>query len=136
MADLKFGKIKQTEFFDASPIEVYLAIIDPKKHSEFTGAKATCQAKVKGKFTAWDGYCFGENLELIEGKKIVQSWKTSEWPIGYPPSKIEFEFKQEKGGTKMIFTQTNAPKEQIQDYKQGWIDNYWEPMKAYFAKKK
>ena len=136
MAILEFGKIKQTVFFKASPLEVYLAIIDPKRHSAFTGSKATCTPKVGGKFSAWDGYCFGENLELIEGKKIVQTWKTSEWPDGYPASKIEFVFKAEKGGTKMTFTQTDAPKEQMQDYEQGWKDNYWDLMKTYFAKKK
>jgi activator of HSP90 ATPase len=64
--------------------------VDAKKHSAFTGAKATGEVKVGGEFSAWDGYITGRNLELEKGKHIVQEW----------------------------------------------IDNYWNPLKEYFGKKK
>ena len=60
--------IKQTVFIPATPVQVYVAYINAKKHSDFTGGKATCDPKVGGKFTAWDGYIIGKNLELIQGK--------------------------------------------------------------------
>jgi activator of HSP90 ATPase len=53
--------------------------MDPKKHSEFTGSKATGKPRVGSKFTAWDGYITGKNLKLVRGKKIVQEWKTTDW---------------------------------------------------------
>jgi len=62
----------------ASPEEVYRAFVSSKEHTEFTGSEAKCSAKVGGRFTAWDKYISGKNLELVQGKKIVQEWKTSE----------------------------------------------------------
>lgn len=73
--------IRQKVVVSATPIEVYQAFMDAKKHSAFTGSKATCDAKVGGKFTASDGYISGKNLELEEGKRIVQEWVTTEWHI-------------------------------------------------------
>ena len=69
---LKFGTIEQTVFFEAAPEEIYDALLDPCKHSEFTGSPATTSAKEGAKFTAWEGYIAGKNLELVRGKKVVQ----------------------------------------------------------------
>jgi len=75
MVRLKKTTIKQIVFINAKSEEVYDALIEAKKHAEFTGARATSQPKVGGKFTAWDGYIFGKHLLLERGKKIVQEWK-------------------------------------------------------------
>ena len=127
--------IKQTELIPARPIDVYEALMDAKLHSEFTGSKATSDPKVGGEFTAGDGYISGKNLKLENGKKIVQEWKTVEWPTGYPPSIVEFTFRQTKNGTKLTMVHRNVPAEQASSYRQGWIDFYWKPMKKYFKRK-
>ena len=57
--------------------KLYKAWLNSKEHSLFTGAEATASPKVNGKFTAWDGYISGKNVELKPGKKIVQTWRTS-----------------------------------------------------------
>jgi activator of HSP90 ATPase len=118
----------------ATPEEVYDAFVDAKKHSAFTGSKATGDGKVGGKFTAWDGYIFGKNLVLERGKRIVQEWKTTEWPEGYPPSKLEITFKKVKTGTELTMVHSDVPAEQADDYRQGWIDFYWKPLGKYFKK--
>ena len=133
---LKTATITQKVIVPASPKEVYDAFIDAKKHSAFTGSKATCNPKVGGEFTAWDGYISGRNLELEKPKRIVQEWTTTEWPEGYPPSKLELTFKKVKGGTEITMHHSKVPEEQTDEYKQGWIDNYWEPLKDYFMKHK
>lgn len=127
--------IKQKEIIPASPAEVYDALIDAKKHAEFTGSKATCQPKVGGKFTAWDGYISGKNLKLRKGRRIVQEWKTTEWPTGHPPSVVEFYFKKKGTGTELTMVHSNVPSAQAESYRQGWIDFYWKPLKRYFQKK-
>ncbi|MDQ5870233.1 MAG: SRPBCC domain-containing protein [Thermoproteota archaeon] len=81
--------IRQVHFIAAKPVEVYDAYINGRKHSVFTGGKATCDPKVGGKFTAWDGYISGKNVELNKGRKIIQEWQTTEWPPRYPPSILE-----------------------------------------------
>lgn len=131
---LKTTTITQKVIIPASPEEVYEAFIDAKKHSAFTGSKATCDPRVGGEFTAWDGYIWGKNLELEKGKRILQEWTTSEWPEGYPPSKLELTFTKVKGDTEIKMVHSKVPEEQAEEYRQGWIDNYWEPLKNYFKK--
>ena len=133
---LKTTSITQKVVIPASPEEVYDAFMDAKKHSAFTGAKAPSDAKVGGEFSAWDGYITGKNLELEKGKRIVQEWITTEWPEGYQPSKFELTFTKVKGGTEITMVHSNIPAEQADEYKQGWIDNYWDLLKDYFTKKK
>ena len=53
-----------------------------EEHAAFTGAKATCDARVGGIFTAYDGYISGRIVELETGERIVQEWRTTEWPPG------------------------------------------------------
>jgi activator of HSP90 ATPase len=132
----KITTIKQKIILQASPNEVYHALLDPRKHSEFTGSKASGRAQVGAEFTAWDGYISGKNLELEKGKRIVQEWVTSEWPEGYPPSRLEFTFKKVDAKTELTMVQSDIPVEQKEELKQGWIDFYWEPLKKYFEKRK
>jgi len=128
--------IKQKVLIPAKPNEVYNSFIDAAKHTAFTGAKATCDARVGGKFTAWDGYIEGTNLELEKGKRILQEWKTSEWPRGYAPSTVEFSFRRKNHGTELTMIHSKVPRHQADSYRTGWIDFYWKPLKEYFGKRK
>jgi len=130
----KTETIKQKVIIPATPVEVYEAFMDPKKHSKFTGSKATCDPKVGGTFTAWDGYISGKNLELEKGKRIVQEWISTDFPEGHAPSRLELTFKKVKGGTEISMVHSDVPAEQASDIAQGWIDFYWEPLKKYFKK--
>jgi activator of HSP90 ATPase len=131
---MKVKTIRQKVIVPGVPNEVYDAFIDAKKHSAFTGSKATCDPRVGGAFTAWDGYISGKNLELEEGKRIVQEWVTTEWPKDYPPSRLELTFKKVGEGTEISMTHSGVPVEQANDIAQGWIDFYWEPLKEYLKK--
>ncbi len=132
----KITTIKQKLILQALPNEVYYALLDSRKHSEFTGSKATGKAQVGAEFTAWDGYISGKNLELEDDKRIVQEWVTSEWPEGYPPSRLEFTLKAFDGKTELTMIHSDIPAEQKEELKQGWIDFYWEPLKKYFEMRK
>jgi activator of HSP90 ATPase len=134
---MKTKTLTQTVTFDASPEEVYKLIMDSKKHSSFSGAKAKMSQKVGGKFETYDGYCHGVNVELKEGKKIVQDWHFTEdgWPEDHF-SRVSFKFEKAKNKTKMTFTQSGIPAHKYASLKSGWIDYYWEPMKEYLSNKK
>jgi activator of HSP90 ATPase len=133
---IKTATITQKVVVSATPEEVYDAYTNAKKHAEFTGSKATNNPVVGGKFTAWDGYISGKNLELEKGKRIVQEWVTTDWPEGYPPSKLELTLREVNGKTEITMVHSDVPAEQENDLKQGWADFYWEPLKNYFKKRK
>jgi activator of HSP90 ATPase len=133
---LKTTTITQKVVISALPEEIYDTFTNAKKHAEFTGGKATGNPAVGSKFTAWDGYISGKNLELEKGKKIVQEWVTTDWPQGYPQSKLELTFREVGGKTELTMVHSDVPAEQEDELKQGWIDFYWEPLKAYFQKRK
>ena len=125
--------IQQTDFIPGvKPQEVYDALVDPRKHTEFTGAKATGQAKVGAKFTAWDGYIFGKHLVLEPGRRVVQEWSTTEWPKDAPPSRLEWTFRVKGDGTEVTLVHSDVSADQAESYRQGWIDYYWDPLKQYF----
>jgi activator of HSP90 ATPase len=128
--------IKQTVIIPADPEKVYEAFMNPEIHSEFTGSKATCDPIVGGKFTAWNGYISGKNVELEKGKKIVQEWKTTEWPRGYAPSKFELTLKKVKNGTQITMVHSNVPEKQAAELAEGWDEFYWTPLKESFSRNK
>jgi activator of HSP90 ATPase len=75
-------------------------------------------------------------LELEKDKRIVQEWVTSEWPKGYPPSKLELVLKKIKSGTELVMTHSDVPMEQADELAEGWNEFYWKPLKEYFSRKK
>jgi activator of HSP90 ATPase len=125
--------IRQSATFKASPHEVYGALMDSRKHSKFTDAKASVSRKIGGKSTAYDGYIEGINLELVPDEKMFQSWRGSDWPEGHY-SKATFSLKKVEGGTQLTFTQTGVPEDQYDSISQGWRDYYWKPMKEMLEK--
>jgi activator of HSP90 ATPase len=132
----KITTITQKVVIPALPEEVYEAFLDPKKHSEFTGSRATGKAKVGATFTAWDGYISGRYLELEKGKRIVQEWVTTEWSEDYSPSRLELNFSAVNGKTEVIMVHSNVPTAKKQELAQGWTDFYWKPLKNYFEKRR
>lgn len=121
--------IRQTVTFAAAPLAVYEALMDSRTHSQFTGSPARISPRVGGRFTAYDGYAEGRNLELIPGRKIVQSWRASDWPEGHY-STVTFALARTGAGTRLTFTHSGVPNDQVAPVRQGWIEFYWEPLKA------
>jgi activator of HSP90 ATPase len=126
--------IRQTEFLPSvKPAQVYEVLLDGKKHSKMTGGKASDAGTIGAAFTAWDGYISGTTLELDPARRILQDWKTTEWPDGAAPSKVEWTFSEKDGGTEVTLVHSDVPVEQVESYRGGWVDYYWTPMKEYFA---
>jgi len=95
---MKTKTIRQSVRFKASPHEIYEMLMDSRRHAKFTGEKARISRKIGGKFTAYGGYIEGINLNLMPDRKIVQSWRGSDWPKGHF-SRATFSLKKIKNGT-------------------------------------
>lgn len=128
--------IKQKVMVAASPSEVYWAYLDPKIAAVFTGQSATGEAKVGAKMSHGDGYISGRYLVLVDGKRIVQEWSTTEWPEGYPPSVLELVFEPMGSGTELTMTHSKVPAADAKRYSEGWMEYYWIPLKTHFTKRK
>jgi activator of HSP90 ATPase len=130
---MKTRTIRQSATFKSSPSEVYEMLMDSRKHSKFTGAKANISRKVGGKFSAYGKYIQGINLELVPARRIVQAWRGNDWPKGQY-SIATFSLKRIKGGTHLVFTQIGVPDREYKGINQGWRDYYWNPMKEMLEK--
>ncbi len=108
--------------------------MDAKQHAAFSGEDAKINRKEGGKFTAYGDYIEGVNLELVADQIIVQKWRASDWPKDHY-SIATFRLRPDKGGTELVFTQTNIPDNKAKEIAQGWIDYYWNPMKLLLEKK-
>jgi len=121
-----------SEEIRASPQQVYDAWVDSDQHSAMTGGEAIVSDRVGDSFTAWDGYIEGKNVELNKASRIVQHWRTSEFDDSDEDSRLEIDFKASNGGTLVTIRHSNLPEHGMQ-YKMGWVENYFIPMKAYFS---
>ena len=125
--------IVQHVFIQATPLQVYDALVDPAIASSVIGGECKGEPKVGASFTHWNNYIRGKHLELVRGERIVQEWSTTEWPKAAQPSRLEISLAGTGGGTELTMTHSLLPTEQAEDYRQGWIDFYWTPMRAHFG---
>jgi activator of HSP90 ATPase len=120
----------------ATPEAVYEAWLSSAAHGAMTGAKAKASKKVGAAFSAWDGYIVGKNIDLVPGKRIVQSWRTSEFGADDPDSTITVTLTPVEAGVRLTLSHKNAPDGQSAYEKEGWREYYFEPMKAYFERRR
>ncbi len=111
---------------------LYEAWLDSDLHSAMTGALASVSNTQGAAFSAWDNYIHGRNLELLPHKKIVQSWRTSDFKQGEPDSFLELSFKPVPAGTELHLLHKELPAGSRAQYLQGWQDFYFKPMQAFF----
>lgn len=119
----------------APPQRVYQAWLSSKEHGAFTGDQAAIDARVGGAHSAFSGYITGETLELDPPRRIVQTWRTTEFPEGSPDSRLELTFENLKGKTKLTLRHTEIPEGQGPQYETGWKEHYFQSMREYFQAK-
>jgi activator of HSP90 ATPase len=125
--------IEQTVTFKASPHAVYEALMDSAQHAAFTNNEAHISREVGGEYMSYAGYITGKNLELVPDQKIIQTWRAVDWPADHF-SRVTFVLTPLESGTQLYFTHADLPDGTEAEFTQGWVDNYWEPLKAYLEK--
>lgn len=117
--------------FNTTAQEIYESWLSNEGHSDMTGGEATASTKIGASFSAWDGYISGKNIALKPNKRIVQSWRTTEFFADEPDSTIEILLNEVDGKTELTLIHTNLS-ESGKQYIKGWEDHYFEPMPEYF----
>jgi uncharacterized protein YndB with AHSA1/START domain len=117
----------------ASADRIYSAWMSSAGHSAMTGADAEVDPRPGGAYSAWDGYITGRTLELEPGRRIVQSWRTSEFAADQEDSRIEVLLAPVEDGTQVTIRHSNVPTDQPGYEHGGWQESYFDPMREYFA---
>ena len=125
--------IEVSTILAASPERVYKAWMDSKEHGLFTAEIVEIDPNPGGCFTAGSGYIEGTTLELEPYRRILQAWRTTEFPEDSPDSVLELLFEAAPGGTLLTLKQSKIPDGQGESYRQGWIEFYFTPMEKYFS---
>ena len=128
---MKTKNIRQSVIIKATPREVYEALMDSIKHSEFTRSKASISRTVGGAISAYDGYITGKTLQLIKKKMIVQSWRSSDFKSNDLDSILILCFEKKGNDAKVNMMHANVPDHQYLGVKGGWNYFYWKPWRKY-----
>ncbi len=122
--------IHQEVLFEASPDQVYEALTDSTKHSQFTKGTSEISREVGGTFSCHDGQIEGRNIELVPGKRIVQAWRVAAWEQGLY-SVVRFELHPEGDKTKLVLDHAGVPAAMQEHIAGGWQQRYWAPLAEY-----
>jgi uncharacterized protein YndB with AHSA1/START domain len=122
-----------SEVIFATRQRLYEAWLDSEEHSAFTAEAAEIEPVVGGIHTTFAGYATGQTLALEPHRRIIQTWRTTEFPAGAPDSRLEITFEDTLGGTLITLLHTGIPSGQSDQYREAWLKYYFAPMKVYFA---
>jgi activator of HSP90 ATPase len=77
-----FKTITLTEKFSCRAGAMYEILMDENRWKGFTQSHAKISKEVGGEFSIFDGSVTGTNVELQDGKLIVQKWRFGNWVDG------------------------------------------------------
>jgi uncharacterized protein YndB with AHSA1/START domain len=123
--------VKQTYMIKAPIEEVWKALVDVRHIEAWGGGPAKMDDKAGTKFSLWGGSIWGENLEVVPNKKLVQDWYSDEEKKWKKPSKVTFALQKEKDVVRLELVHEDVPDENAHDIDEGWKDYYLGPLKDY-----
>jgi activator of HSP90 ATPase len=125
-------RIHQEVTFQASPAVLYEALMDAKQFTAISGAPADISREVGGPWSAFGGLILGRNVEVVANERIVQAWRSKDWPEG-TYSIVRFELRAEGLGTRLILDHVGFPDGKAKLLAEGWQKHYWEPLQKYLT---
>jgi uncharacterized protein YndB with AHSA1/START domain len=122
-----------SEFIPATRERLYAAWLDSQEHSAFTDEVAAIEPFVGGSHSAFSGYATGQLLELEPNRRIVATWRSTDFPDEADDSRLEVTFEDTSGGTMVTLLHTGIPSGQSDRYRDSWVQYYLQRMKKYFG---
>ena len=128
--------IVQEIVLPALPERVYRAYMSSSEHEAFTkNGAAKISQDIGGVFVCHNGAIAGRNLALIPGRRIVQAWRSANWPEGtFSIVRLDLEPGPDANTTRLRMSQDGFPEDQREHLESGWRARYWLPLTAYFTR--
>ena len=124
-----------SDLIPATGEEIYSAWLSSAEHAAFTGNAASIEPKVGGRHSTFAGYAQGAIVDLQPSQRIVETWRTTDFPDDSPDSRVEVTLEPTVGGTMVTLLHTDIPEGQSDNYRDGWVKYYFEPLKSYFRRR-
>lgn len=135
-----FKTISVTEKFSCRARDMYEILMDENRWKGFTQSNARISKEVGGEFSIFDGSVTGTNVELQEGKLIVQKWRFGSWPDGVVSTVRLTLDEPEPGLTVVKVMHTDIPEEDrygnatvVENTERGWRDLILNKIRAVFG---
>ncbi|XP_075474410.1 uncharacterized protein LOC142505345 [Primulina tabacum] len=135
-----FKTITMTEKFNCRAKDLYEILMDENRWKGFTQSNARISKEVGGEFSIFDGSVTGKNVELLEGKLIVQNWRFGSWPDGIQ-SKVRLSFDEPESGVTVVkLTHADIPEEDrygnstvVENTEKGWREIIFHRIRTVFG---
>lgn len=116
------SKTLEQNYSIKAPIsKVWQAFVDPEIINQWGAGPAKMDDKVGTKFSLWNNDIYGENIEVVREKKLVQNWYGGDWE---KPSVVKFTFNEKDGETKINLVHTDLPDGEEDNFADGWKSYY------------
>jgi uncharacterized protein YndB with AHSA1/START domain len=93
----------------------------------------TIEPHAGGTFQAFDGRLSGEILHVEPKALIVQTWRSTNWPLTAMDSVLTLTFWPDKDGARIELVHINVADEDFAGVSHGWEQYYWTPWRAYLV---
>lgn len=124
---------QEIDFPNTAASTLFELYTNAEKHQKVTGASATITDKLGEPFNLYNGFCFGENIEIKPNQLIIQSWRTENWIIDADDSTVIIRFVEDEKGTTVYLTHADIPEVLAESLKKGWEDFYWNKWKEFLS---
>ena len=125
--------IQKTYEMNASPEEVFDALVNPELIQIWSGDEAQMNGKVGGTFSLWGGQMYGVNLEVVKNKRLIQEWSYDQWADA---SRVTFHIKAKGTKTVVELIHEDVPEKSVNSISDGWDTYYLGAMQDMFEEVK
>lgn len=130
-------KVEALELEQEFPVpagKLYKDWLNSSRHTAFTGGVAIIHPEEGSAYEAWDGYIAGRILELEEGKRMLFTWRSSEFSADDSDSLLEVVLEEKDKTCLLKLRHWNIPAGQAAQYLSGWKEHYFEPMLGFYKR--
>ena len=117
--------IHQNVVLPAPAESLFDMYLDPAAHGAWSGGEVFIAAKAGAEFRAFGGALWGQILEVVRPRLIVQSWRSTAFHEENPDSTLILSFTPEGDEGRIDLVHLDVPSHDYDQVAEGWQKYYW-----------